>query len=85
MKIKLLKKARRNVILLNRQDIPANTRDKCIKVVITDPIKGPTSCTTSKNSEYYTKYGNAWNKRCETILKLAAEIKAMSWWKKILY
>lgn len=85
MKIKLLRKAKRNVLLLNKEDIPAGPKDKCIKVVVIDPVAGPTTCITSKNKHYYAKYGNAWNRRCDVIVDLAIEIQVMPWWKRILY
>lgn len=81
MKIRLLRKCRAQILLVNNMLLPARQEDKKIMVVKTHGIFGSmfSPIANSKGGKYYGKLGNAENKQREEIVKLARELSSKSW------
>lgn len=85
MNTKLLKKARRNVILLNKDNEPAQPDDKFIKIVVTHPGKEPEEILTVQRNKYYSSYGAACNRQRRLIIQLAMDLQVLNWIKYVFY
>lgn len=78
MKSKLLKKARRDVKLINMLGEAATPKDKGITIKKFNPNGTVSTLRTSKNKIAYINYGNAIIRRREEILDLATELNKKS-------
>ena len=85
MNTKLLKKARRNVLLLNKQNEPALPDDKFLKIVVTQPNTEPMEIFTVQRNKYYSSYGAAKNRQRMLIIELAIDLQILPWYKYVFY
>jgi len=79
MKATLLKKARKQIRILNRENQIANKTDKFCSV-INGRGRDVSICKTSKGSRVYINFGNARNRHREEVLAFARSFNKKAWW-----
>lgn len=78
MKVRLLKKVRSAVKILNNQGVAAKPSDRRITIKVFNFDGTISALKTTKGKVAYMKYGNAINRRRVEIVKLAKEINQKS-------
>ena len=84
MKVRLLKKCRKTISVVNMLGLPATKSDKNVSVVFFRTF-GFDTLKNSKGKTLYVKYGNAINKRRIAIVRYARLINNKPWYWHLLH